>query len=159
MAIGKLEKILGIGPIGAVISIFILLIAAWADHNFWHSKIMTNPIPLRAVSLIFAVTGLCLLLWSVRALRNWWSKEELCTTGPFKWFRHPVYAAWITFILPAVALFLNSWTIVFVVFLIHPIWHQLVKYEEKLLSEKFKDEYRSYQARTGRFFPRIMSPR
>lgn len=159
MAIGKLEKIVGVGPLGAVISTLLLSIATWADHNFLHSKIMTNAVPLRVISLIFAVVGLCLFFWGFLALRNWWSKDELCTTGPFKLFRHPMYAALISFMLPAIALYLNSWIILFFVFLIHPIWHKLVIYEEKMLYDKFKDEYHSYQARTGRFFPKIMCPR
>lgn len=88
-------------------------------------------------------------------MRKWWAKDELCTRGPFKWFRHPMYAAWITFIFPAVALYINSWIILFSVVMIHPIWHQLVIQEETMLFEIFQNEYLVYAARTGRFFPRI----
>ena len=66
-----------------------------------------------------------------------------------------MYAAWITFILPAVALYLNSWIILIFVFLIHPIWHRLVIMEEKMMNEIFQNDYGTYATRTGRFFPRI----
>lgn len=120
-----------------------------------HAAILANPAPLKVVGAVLAAVGLGLQFFSVWTLRHWWGKDELCTTGPFKWFRHPLYAAWITFILPAVALFLNSWIILFVVIAMHPIWHRLVRGEEKMMSERFQNEYRAYAAHTGRFFPRI----
>ena len=61
-----------------------------------------------------------------QTLRKGWANDEFCTTGPFNWFRHPVYTAWIAFICLAVALYVNSWIILCFVILRHPIWHQLV---------------------------------
>ena len=155
MAISRLKKLFGVGPTGAVISLVLLTIAVWVDRVLGHPAILANPAPIQVVGGILAVIGLGLLFWSLWTLRNWWAKDELCTLGPFKWFRHPVYAAWITFLLPAVALYSNSWIILFFVVLMHPIWHQLVIQEENLMLEKFQNEYRVYAARTGRFLPRI----
>ena len=155
MDISRLQKIFGVGPMGAVISLVLLTIAVWVDRVSGHSVILEKPTLIKFISEGLVVIGLGLLFWSLWTLRNWWAKDELCTMGPFKWFRHPVYAAWITFILPAVALYLNSWIILFFVVLIHLIWHQLVIQEEKMMFEKFQNEYRVYAARTGRFLPRI----
>ncbi len=155
MAISRLNKLFGVGPIGMFISLVLLAIAVWVDHLCGHSAILVNPTPLKIVSAVLVIIGLGLYFWSFWTLRNWWAKNELCTTGPFKWFLHPMYAAWINFIIPAVALYLNSWIILFFTVLIHPIWHRLVKKEEKMMIEIFQDEYRSYAARTGRFFPQI----
>jgi protein-S-isoprenylcysteine O-methyltransferase Ste14 len=137
------------------ISLVILAIAVWVDRAWGHSAILTNPTPLKVVGVVIVIIGLGLYFWSFWTLRNWWAKDELCTMGPFKWFRHPMYAAWITFIIPAVALYLNSWIILLFAVLIHPIWHKLVTREEKMMFEIFREEYRSYSTRTGRFFPRI----
>ena len=155
MDISRLQKLYGVGPMGAVISIAWLRLAVWVDHVLGHATILANPAPIKVVGGVLAVIGLGLLFWTMRTLRNWWAKDELCTRGPFKWFRHPMYAAWITFIVPSVALYLNSWIILFFAILLHPIWRQLVMREEKVMFEKFKNEYRVYAARTGRFFPRI----
>lgn len=155
MAISRLKKLFGIGPMGAIISLVLFTIAVWMDRLLGHLAILANPAPIRVVGEGLAAIGLGLLFWSAWILRKWWSKDELCTMGTFKWFRHPIYAAWITFILPALALYLNSWIILFFVVLLHPIWHQLVIYEEKMMFEKFGDKYREYTAQTGRFFPRI----
>jgi len=149
-----MNKLFGIGPMGMAISLVMLAIAFWVDRVLGHSAILTNPIPLKVVGVVLAIIGLGLYFWSFWTLRNWWTKDELCTLGPFKWFRHPMYAAWITFIIPAVALYLNSWIALLFAVLIHPIWHQLVTQEEKMMFEIFQEKYRSYATRTGRFFPR-----
>jgi len=155
MAVSIREKIFGIGPLGAVISFLVLMIAVWADRSWGPFTICSNPMPLKAMGAALVVTGLGLQFWSMSTLRNWWAKDELCTTGPFRWFRHPLYTAWITVILPGGALYLNSWIILSAAVLLHPIWHRLVRQEEKMLSGIFQDQYRAYAARTGRFFPRL----
>ncbi|HEU20185.1 MAG TPA: isoprenylcysteine carboxylmethyltransferase family protein [Deltaproteobacteria bacterium] len=155
MDISILQKIVGVGPMGAVISLVLLTMAAWVDHVLGYPAILVNPAPMKIIGGVLAIIGVGLFFWSVWVMRNWWANNELCIMGPFTWFRHPMYAAWITFILPAVALYVNSWIILFFVILLHPIWHQLVIREEKMLFEIFQDEYRVYAARTGRFFPRI----
>lgn len=155
MVISRLNKLFGVGPIGMSISLVMLAIAVCVDRVWGHSAILTNPTPLKVVGVVLVIIGLGLYFWSFWTLQNWWAKDELCTMGPFKWFRHPMYAAWITFIIPAVALYLNSWIILLFAVLIHPIWHQLVTREEKMMFEIFREEYRSYSTRTGRFFPMI----
>jgi len=155
MNISRLQKLFGVGPMGGIISLLLLTIAVWVDRISGHSAILANPTPIKVFGGGLAVIGLGLYFWSFWTLRNWWAKDELCTMGPFKWFRHPMYASLITFIIPSVALYLNSWIILFFAVLIHPIWHQLVTKEEKMMSEIFQDEYLAYAARTGRFFPRI----
>jgi len=155
MDISRLQKLFGVGPVGAVISFVMFMIAVGVDRRMGHSPILANPAPIKVVGECLAFIGLGLFFWSLWTLQNWWAKDKLCTKGPFKWFRHPLYAAWITFILPAMALYLNSWIILIFAVLIHPIWHMLVIREEKMMDEKFRNEYRAYAARTGRFFPRI----
>jgi protein-S-isoprenylcysteine O-methyltransferase Ste14 len=155
MGISKLQKLFGVGPRGAVISLMVFMIAVWVDRLLGHPAILVSPAPIKVVGGCMAVIGLGLHFWSVWTLRNWWVKDKLCTMGPFKRFRHPMYAAWITFILPGAALYLNSWIIIFFAVLLHPIWHRLVLQEEKMMAKKFQKAYREYAARTGRFFPRI----
>jgi Putative protein-S-isoprenylcysteine methyltransferase len=155
MDISRRQKLFGVGPMGMVISLVVLTIAVWVDRLVGHLAILANPASIKVVGEYIAVIGMGLLFWSYWTLRNWWAKDELCTMGPFKWFRHPLYAAWITFLFPAAALYLNSWIILFFAVLIHPIWHRLVLREEKMMVEKFQNEYRAYASRTGRFFPRI----
>jgi protein-S-isoprenylcysteine O-methyltransferase Ste14 len=155
MVISKLKKLLGIGPAILAMGIILLATGVWADYWVIHLAIMTNPVVIRIIGGIMAYFGVALHLWSLSTLTNWWLKDELCTKGPFKWFRHPMYAAWVTFILPGVALLLNSYTVLFFVALLHLICHLLVVEEERIMQDTFQDQYLVFAARTGRFIPRI----
>jgi protein-S-isoprenylcysteine O-methyltransferase Ste14 len=155
MGINRSQKLFGIGPVGALISLVLLIVAIWVDRILGHPVILAYPVSMKVVGVIFIVIGLGLHFWSMWTLRNWWAGDELCMIGPFRWFRHPMYAAWITFVLPAVAVYLNSCIILFFVILLHPIWHRLVIKEENMMRRKFNGTYQLYAERTGRFFPRI----
>ena len=155
MFVSSLKKIFGIGPIGMMISFALLLAAFLLDRRLGGTAMLEHALPLQIAASALAAAGLCLLAWGARTLRSWWKNGELCTAGPFRWFRHPIYAGWITFIFPAAALFLNSWLLFIAAALLHPLWHLLVRHEEAMMIEKFAERYRDYMDRTGRFFPKI----
>lgn len=155
MEINTAQRFFGIGPRGAAISFVIIAVAWGVDHIVRHVAIWPDPVPMRIAGGALVVAGLALHFWTMYELHNWWAEDSLCTQGPFRRFRHPMYAAWITVILPGCALFLNSWIMLCSVVGIHPIWHHLVIREETMMFHKFRNEYRAYAARTGRFFPRI----
>ncbi|HVN96885.1 MAG TPA: isoprenylcysteine carboxylmethyltransferase family protein [Syntrophorhabdaceae bacterium] len=149
------EKLFGMGPRGTAISIILLAIAFYVNGRLGRPAMLANPAPLKVAGMLFICVGLMLYIASVHRLRNWWRNDELCTSGPFRWFRHPMYASWITFILPGVALYSNSWVILCCAIVLHPIWHLFVAREEKMMMETFQDQYKTYAAGTGRFIPRI----
>lgn len=151
----KFKKLFGIGPMGAVISLFLLAIAALVDSMIKLSIVADYQIFIKTIGIILVILGLGLHFWSFSTLHNWWVNDKLCTRGPFKHFRHPMYAAWITFICPGVALYLNSWCYLFWVLLLHLLWHKLVKKEEKIMIDTFGDIYQNYAKQTGRFFPKM----
>jgi len=103
----------------------------------------------------FVLTGIALHLWTAWTLRNWWIKGQLCITGPFKYFRHPMYAAWITFISFGTVSLLTSWVYIVWAVSLHPIWHRLVSKEEQMMFELFGNDYEEYTKQVGRFIPRI----
>lgn len=155
--INKLKKIIGIGLTGAIISLFLFAIAVWADSMIKLSIFADNADLMKTIGIVLVVLGLVLHFWSFTTLRNWWVDDKLCTSGPFKHFRHPMYTAWITFISPGLALYLNSWFYLLWVLLLHVLWHRLVKKEEIIMINKFGDIYKNYANRTGRFFPKILN--
>ena len=142
------------GPRNAAISLVLLALFAWADLMIGHPAIMLNAAPMKAAGAVLVILGLGLHFWAFSTLRRWWTDDKLCTMGPFKFFRHPMYAAWITFISSGVALYFNSW-----VLLLHPIWHKLERKEETTMLDKFGDVYRDYARRTGRFIPQMLNRR
>jgi len=123
MAPNKLQKIFGVGPRGALISLVLLSLFVWADSRFFLPVSTNNFGLIKTLGIILIILGLGLHCWSFFTLRHWWSDNELCTSGPFKYVRHPMYAAWISLISPGIALYLNSWLFLPWVILLHPIWH------------------------------------
>ena len=153
----KLKKIFGIGPTGAIISIFLLAIFVWVNSMIELSIVVEYAGLMKILGIVLVILGLVLHFWSFSTLRSWWVDDKLCIRGPFKHFRHPMYAAWITFICPGVALYLNSWFYLFWVLLLHLLWHKLVKEEEIIMTDTFGDKYKNYALRTGRFFPKLLN--
>ena len=155
MELRKYKKIFGVGPFGAIISVALLIIAWWVDQILGHVSIKAQPVFIKAVAVLLMVVGIGLHLWTGWTLRNWWLKDQLCTMGPFRYMRHPMYAAWITFIALGISLYFNSWIFILWYILLQPIWHRLVVTEEVMMADAFGNQYQSYVERTGRFFPRI----
>ena len=103
---------------------------------------------------------LVLVFWILRALgRNFSTSlavsETLVTDGPYRFVRHPMYAAflllWTLFALIAANWFVGAAGIAaFVIVLV-----VRTPKEERLLLGLFGDEYRAYMHRTGRIVPRL----
>jgi protein-S-isoprenylcysteine O-methyltransferase Ste14 len=120
----------------------------------------SGPLLLRQpLSLALAVAAILLGLWAILAMRPGYfnilpdpkPNGRLVRAGPYRWIRHPMYAA---LLLLSLALVLNapSWWrgLVWLLLLVN----LLVKlnYEESLLA-KLHPEYSSYQAQSRRLVP------
>ena len=151
----RLRRLFGIGPVGASLSLLLLAAAMSIDRMLGHPKMLPYGSLMKGISVVLVLAGLGLSFWTMYTLRNWWVKNRLCTRGPFRWFRHPMYAGWITFVSLGAALYSNSWTLLLWVISLHLLWHRLVRREEKMMVEHFPQEYPSYATRTGRFIPRL----
>lgn len=114
----------------------------------------------RWIGVALGILSLLLFIWvHIYLGENYSSKvriaqeQRLVTTGPYRFLRHPMYSA---FYLLHLAVFLISsnwflgisWTL-----LLTLIISIRVNREERMLVEKFKEEYLAYMERTGRFFP------
>lgn len=82
-------------------------------------------------------------------------KHELITKGIYAVIRHPMYASqWLWVI--AQPLLLQNWIAGLANLLIFiPFYLLRVQAEEKMMIEKFGEEYRSYMGRTGAVLPKI----
>ncbi|MBF0450597.1 MAG: isoprenylcysteine carboxylmethyltransferase family protein [Candidatus Magnetomorum sp.] len=155
MTIMKLKKIFGVGLFGALISVVLLLFIGCLDQILGHPQICANLLSLKIIAFLLIAIGFGLHCWTFFTLRYWWVENQLCTMGPFKYFRHPMYASWITFITLGVSLYLNSWIYLLWYVLLHPIWHRLVMTEEIMMKEIFGAEYQRYLESTCRFIPYV----
>ncbi len=82
-------------------------------------------------------------------------EHTLVTRGIYKYMRHPMYSAHFLWAI-AQALLLQNW-IAGPAFLVTsvPLYLFRVPVEERMMLERFGEEYRLYMNRTGRMFPRL----
>jgi protein-S-isoprenylcysteine O-methyltransferase Ste14 len=138
-----------------------VLFPAWLG---WAS--LPLPTWLRWLGVAIALGGFGLLELSHRALGREWSDRPRLTrapllvqSGPYRWIRHPIYAAFLL-ILCSTLLITANW-------LVGLTWITSVaidaaariRFEEARLSAHFGQAYESYAARTGRLVPRVRRDR
>jgi protein-S-isoprenylcysteine O-methyltransferase Ste14 len=109
---------------------------------------------------LFVVAGELLRVYSVAFIgsisrtRNTSSTGSgLISRGPFSWVRNPLYVGnfMISF---GMSVFSGvSWLMILTVLLFAFQYYAIVKYEEKLLTERFGAEYEAYMKTTPAWFP------
>ena len=78
----------------------------------------------------------------------------LMTNGVYAVCRHPVYASWIVFLVPGMALLSNYWIGLTAPVFMYIVARVLVKKEESYLEERFGDKYIRYKNKVPAFIPR-----
>lgn len=117
---------------------------------------------------IVQIAGLTLLgigyfvfSWSIVARGRYavsWDMPEdhkLVTWGPYRYVRHPSYLAYCILFLGLPLTWLNLFAVPCLIGV--PGYYNLVGNEEKILVERFGEEYRKYQEKTGKFLPRLVT--
>lgn len=138
------------------LAIFIII---WAVDSFWlklttlSSGIIPNVIRLAIAIAIWILAG-----WLMKASHHIVHAENRSTgvisTGAFRFVRHPLYLSTLLVYLGFVMLSLSlaAFVIWLVIFL---FYDYIAAYEERLLVEKFGDNYRNYQHQTSRWLPKL----
>jgi len=149
------DKLFGSGPVGVLLSL-VLLSAAHQLNRRIHLPPVTNNrfLPSLAFFVSILITAV-IIVWSVKSLPVADRGNKLCTTGAFKYVRHPLYAAFLSVFNFGLAVYLNSYLYLLWAVLLHPLWHLLIRSEERMLVDLFGEGYIEYQKKTGRFFPRL----
>ncbi len=155
MSMTPYQRLFGAGPRGIVLTIVTFPIAYFVIHRFgpWpiHHSAAVGYV-LLGVSL---AATLALAVWSLKSLPPDERGNVLVDSGAFRYFRHPLYATFLTFFDFGLAIYLNDWAFLVWAFAQHPIWHLNIRSEEQLMRNAFGDEYAAYCNVTGRFVPRL----
>ena len=151
------KRIFGAGPLGMLISLLLLLAAIKLEKPLALPAIVSSPSALYYIVIAaLGISGLSLIVWSFLSLKPQNRGKTLITQGALRHFRHPLYAAFLTFINFSVALYLNNYIFLIWALLLHPLWHLIIKTEENMLIVLFGAEYTDYCKHTGRFVPRFL---
>jgi len=110
--------------------------------------------------LLLVPLGIFVRSWAIIKLGRFFSRiveietgHILITSGPYRWLRHPAYTGMlITDLGFGLALGSGPGALLLVV-LISAATLYRIRVEEKILIQRFGDEYRSYMQHTRRLFP------
>jgi protein-S-isoprenylcysteine O-methyltransferase Ste14 len=104
------------------------------------------------------LAGAAIAAWALVVFDSWriLAKLEpdhrLCTRGPYRFVRNPIYLACDLLAIGSF-LWVPTWETLAGVFLMHLGGELRARTEERLLDSAFGEEYRGYRERTGRFLP------
>lgn len=147
------------GDAGQLI-LFVLFMGIWVTDSFMfhYSTALLQDVsnylrigvagPVLIAGWILARRGLRAVFGTER------EKPELIRTGVFRVVRHPVYAGALLFYLGAILMTMSiasaAFWLVIIVFYVF-----ICRYEERILTEKFGDDYLDYKKKTGMLFPKL----
>jgi protein-S-isoprenylcysteine O-methyltransferase Ste14 len=121
------------------------------------------PLPpwLRWGGAVLGLVSLVLLVWVQHTLGRYWCtdlqlREEhvLVTGGPYRWVRHPMYAATFMFLFSVTLVSANVLFAVGTALAIVLLYRRMDE-EEEMMVARFGAEYRNYTKQTGRLLPRV----
>jgi protein-S-isoprenylcysteine O-methyltransferase Ste14 len=146
------------GDKGQMVLLIVFLVVWALDSFFLHiSTFLSEYIPLAARLLVSAVV-LVLGVWLAKGGHIVVEDDErpstVVSSGAFGYVRHPLYLGSILFYLAltiatASIISLGLFVIVFL------FYNYIASYEEKLLVDRFGDDYRSYMETAGKWLPKF----
>lgn len=108
---------------------------------------------LTIAALLLGIWAVATMKFKVSVLPDVRGEQQLITSGPYRFIRHPMYTAVLTLCLAAVYNRLNPVTVLLWVELLIVLMIKL-RYEERQLVQKFKP-YKQYMHRTKRLLPLV----
>jgi protein-S-isoprenylcysteine O-methyltransferase Ste14 len=139
------------------ISIFL-----YSIHPPWMA-VLSIPFPRLGmwIGVILGLFGTAFLIWVHVCLGKEWSvnlqlnsDHRLIKSGPYSRIRHPMYTALFSVYLGLGLISSNYVIIILMIMAVISLAIRIPK-EEKMLIEKFGDEYKTYMRNTGRLFPKL----
>ena len=149
-------RIFGTGPLASIASIIVFFIFYLLKNALSFPTIFDENNSIRFwLFLLLTLISILMIIFSFKTLTPKERGRTLIVTGIYKYFRHPLYAAFLSVFNFGLAILLNNWIYIIWAFSLHPLWHILIRREEEMLKELFPVEYENYCKKTGRFFPKI----
>jgi len=153
----KIITLLGIGP-GLVLLTLLYSFLLKTEIDYYHFNSTLKIVPynfLVIIGIFLIVVGLLLLILSIIAVSKLRKTDRLYTKRIYSVCRHPLYAAWIVFIVLGIILLLNSLILLTIPLVMYFIFKLLIKNEETFLLNKYGDQYREYKNQVGLLFPKF----
>jgi len=136
---------------------FVLTGDIWPD--FLDAPIYPKNQLMIVIGSCISILAVCFAIWARRTLGMNWSaavslkkEHELIRTGPYRYFRHPIYTGILSNVVGS-ALVTGEVRSLAAVILVAGAYFVKIRREEKLLSTHFPSEYPEYSKHTWRIYP------
>lgn len=126
----------------------------WNDLIGWKGDPHLSPFHLASYVVITGGFLLITMAWNV--LWRAHSSQELATTGPYKWVRHPQYSGFLLIMVGFLLMWPTIPTVVMFPVLV-VVYRRLARGEEREVQQRFGATWEAYAALTPRFMPRRAS--
>ncbi|MDH3360555.1 MAG: isoprenylcysteine carboxylmethyltransferase family protein [Desulfobulbaceae bacterium] len=146
---------LGIGPLFASISICYFVATFFVTVRFapGFRIYLLSDFNRCIISAIFIATGLIFYGFGVKSMLTAYNADKLCTTGPFAICRHPIYSAWMCFLVPGLAFWTNTLPSFTTPVIMYLLFKMIIVKEDRYLKERFGTEYLRYRKNTPEILP------
>ncbi len=149
-------------PLGAAILLLLVILLNILVPGWLGWSRINLPNWLRITGTALAPASVLWLWWVFHTLGNrpletdlLEDSQELITSGPYSWVRHPLYAGGLLFLL-SIGFVLEDWLVLAFALVGFVAFRFLViPAEEEHLMASFGEDYESYQRRTGTLLPWI----
>ncbi len=142
--------------------VLIAILVLYAIRHPWMAALDFDfPAWLRWVGAAIGLMSIALMVWVELALGRQFSPQlhlrqqhQMVTSGPYTHVRHPLYTALDGFGLSLALVSANWFFVGFFILSLVGLWVRVPR-EERMLLDKFGEQYREYMQSTGRFFPKM----
>ena len=151
-------KLLGIAFVSCI---FFLLVAPVL--NFYNMGSLVPITLFFIIGIFIMIIGMLIRIQAVRTLgRNYTSTlqtqegQTIINKGFYKYIRHPGYLGNIFLFLGSGIAVCNEFVFVILAIILIPVYLRRIKYEEIMLENIFKDQYRVYKSNTKKLIPFLL---
>ena len=145
----------GVGPTILMTALSYIAVASTVTYH-WPNICLIHTVPnpvFLAPALLLLAIGVPWLLVALIALTRNYNRDQLATGGIYGIVRHPIYAAWILFLIPGLVLLSPSWPLLLTPLVAYSAFRAKIGREESYLEARFGDRYRRYRSEVGALFP------
>ena len=147
----------GVGPKFTIISlIYAAIVFAIQNIIFSEYRFVIYSTSINIIlGVLLILIGLFIFLIPAVKIDKYFYEGKLCKKGVYAYLRHPIYASWISFIVPGIVILRGSTLGITIPIFMYLIFRILIPIEEKYLIDLFGDEYIEYKSRIWAVFPKL----
>jgi protein-S-isoprenylcysteine O-methyltransferase Ste14 len=132
------------------------------QHTSLHHRIWAASPAISVVAVLLDLAGFAFAIWARLTIGTNWSgvvtikeNHELIQRGPYHFARHPIYTGLFAMGVAASLQFAEMYGFVLLTIVV-AVYIPKVRLEEKLMTEKFPDQYPSYRQRVKAIIPFVL---